>query len=116
MSRAKSKGTAFETLIVTELQNQLGDAICRRTTSGAKDRGDIHGLYIRGMRVVAECKNHATMKLAEWVDEAEIERGNDDAQIGVVIHKRRGKGKALDQYVTMTVRDLLAIIAEQRPQ
>ena len=116
MSRAKSKGTAFESLIVDELQHQLGDAICRRTTTGAKDRGDIHGLYIRGMRVVAECKNHATMKLAEWVDEAETERGNDDAHIGLVIHKRRGKGKALDQYVTMSVRDLLTIIAEQRPE
>lgn len=116
MSRAKAKGTSFESLIVAELQNQLGDAICRRTTSGAKDRGDIHGLYIRGMRTVAECKNHKTMSLAEWVDEAETERGNDDAEIGIVIHKRRGKGQALDQYVTMTMRDLIAIITEQRPE
>lgn len=41
MSRAKSKGTAFETLIVSALQSELGDGVCRRTTSGAKDRGEV---------------------------------------------------------------------------
>lgn len=115
MSRAKAKGTSFETLIVTELQNQLGPEICRRTTSGAKDRGDIHGLHIRGLRTVAECKNHQTMSLAGWIDEAETERGNDDADLGIVIHKRRGKGRALDQYVTMPLRDLITIITGERP-
>lgn len=113
---SKNRGTAFETLIVAELQAQLGPEICRRTTSGAKDRGDIHGLHIRGLRTVAECKNHQTMSLAGWIDEAETERGNDDAAIGLVIHKRRGKGKALDQYVTMTLRDLMTIITGTRPE
>ena len=115
MSRAKAKGTAMETLIVAELQRHLGDNICRRTTSGAKDRGDIHGLHIRGLRTVAEVKNHQSMSLAAWVDEAEIERGNDDAAVGLVIHKRKGRGQALDQYVTMPLRDLLTIITGQRP-
>ena len=116
MSRAKAKGTAFESLIVAALQEELGDGVCRRTTSGAKDRGDIHGLYIRGLRTVAELKNHASMNLAGWVDEAELERGHDDAAVGLVIHKRRGKGQALDQYVTLPLRDLLTIITGTRPE
>ena len=29
MSRSKQKGTAFETLIVTALQEHLGDGVCR---------------------------------------------------------------------------------------
>lgn len=116
VSRAKAKGTAFETLIVTALQEHLGPEVCRRTTTGAKDRGDIHGLYIRGLRTVAELKNHASMDLAGWVREAEVERGHDDAQVGLVVHKRRGKGDALDQYVTMPLRDLLTIITGTRPE
>lgn len=116
MNRAKAKGTAFETLVVTALQQHLGPEVCRRTTTGAKDRGDIHGLYIRGLRTVAELKNHASMDLSDWVREAEVERGHDDAQVGLVVHKRRGKGDALDQYVTMPLRDLLTIITGTRPE
>ena len=116
MSRAKAKGTAFETLVVTALQQHLGPEVCRRATTGAKDRGDVHGLYIRGLRTVAELKNHASMNLAGWVDEAELERGHDDAAVGLVIHKRRGKGHALDQYVTLPLRDLLTIITGTRPE
>jgi hypothetical protein len=48
------------------------------------------------------------------VDEAEVERGNADAVAGVVIHKRRGKGHALDQYVTMTVRDFVVLLGGTR--
>jgi len=116
MSRAKSKGTAFETLIVTELQARLGDEICRRTTSGAKDRGDIHGLYIRGLRTVAECKNTKASQLGTHWAEVEVERGNDDADVGILIHKRHGKGQALDQWVTLTVRELITIMTGSRPE
>jgi hypothetical protein len=52
----------------------------------------------------------ARLDLAGWVTEAETERGNLDAIAGVVIHKRRGKGQALDQYVTLTVRDFIALL------
>lgn len=114
MSRAKSKGTAFETLIVGGLQQHLGDGVCRRTTNGTKDRGDVHGVYAHGQRLVLELKNHKTMDLAGWVREAETERGNDDALAGVVVHKRRGTTDPLEQYATMTVRELLALVTGQR--
>lgn len=44
------------------------------------------------------------------MDEAEVERGNADAIVAVVAHKRKGKGKALDQYVTMSVRDFIYLL------
>lgn len=116
MSRSKQKGTAMETLIVNELQTRLGPEICRRTTNGRNDRGDIHGLYIRGLRTVAEVKNTKTTNLGTHWNEVETERGNDDADVGILIHKRHGKGQALDQWVTLTVRELLTIITGQRPK
>ena len=115
MSASKRKGTAFESLIVAGLQQHLGDGVCRRTTSGAKDRGDIHGLYIRGLRTVAECKNTKATQLGSHWNEVEVERGNDDADVGLLIHKRHGKGQALDQWVTLTLRELLTIVMGVRP-
>ena len=115
MSASKRKGTAFESLIVAGLQQHLGDGVCRRATTGSKDRGDIHGLYIRGLRTVAECKNTKATQLGSHWNEVEVERGNDDADVGLLIHKRHGKGQALDQWVTLTVRELLTIIIGSRP-
>ena len=70
-------------------------------------------MRIRGKRTVVECKNHKRMELAAWIDEAETERGNDDAEFGIVVHKRRGCGKAKfgGNYATMTLETLAAIIA-----
>src|SRR5699024_1623282 len=114
-NRSKNRGTAFESLVVTALQDHLGPETCRRTTSGAKDRGDIHGLYIRGLRTVAECKNTKAAQLGTHWAEVEVERGNDDADVGLLILKRHGKGQALDQWVTLTLRELLTIVMGVRP-
>lgn len=113
---AKSAGTRFERLIADCLAKHLDDRIDRRVKTGNKDRGDIGGIRaFGGGRVVAECKDHARLDLAGWVDQADIERGNDDAIAGLVIHKRRGHGDPLDQYVTTTVRDLIALLDGERP-
>lgn len=55
-------------------------------------------------------KDVPRMALAERVDEAEEERGNDDALAGIVIHKRRGKGSPAAWYVTMAGTDLLSLV------
>lgn len=112
---AKKAGTAFETLIATCLAELVDDRIERRTKTGSKDRGDIGGVRHMGGRVVIECKNVASMSLGTWVTEAEIERGNDDAIAGLVVHKRVRHGDPLDQYVTCTVRDLIALLKGERP-
>lgn len=108
---AKSAGSSFERLTADGFAWHLkDDRIERRVTNGSKDRGDISGLRSAfGERVVVECKDTTTLALGQWVTEADIERGNDDAGVGIVVHKRRGRGAFLDQYVTMTVRDLLRL-------
>lgn len=117
MSMQAQKGATFEQDTADYLAAALGDdRIERRVKHGTNDRGDIAGLRIHGKRVVVECKNHKRMELAEWVDEAETERGNDDAEYGIVIHKRRGCGKAKfgGNYVTMTLETFAAIAAGGR--
>ena len=100
---AKKAGSSFERLVADYLKYRLDDdRIDRRVKTGTKDRGDIGGVRtIRGGRVVIEVKNVSRDNLPLWIREAEIERGNDDAAMGVVVHKRHGSAKPEDQYVTM---------------
>ena len=113
MAKSSQVGASFEQQTADYLAHVLGRSIERRVKHGAKDRGDIAGLYIRGQRAVVECKCCKKMELAQWVDEAEEERANDDADFGIVIHKRKGCGKKNfgGNYVTMTLETLAAIIA-----
>lgn len=113
---AKSAGRKFERQIVDYLARVLDDdRIDRRAKTGAKDRGDIGGLRIHGRRLVVELKDCARIALAKWIEEAHIEAGNDDALVGIVIHKRHGVGDPARQWVTMEVGDLVAIITGQHP-
>ena len=102
---AKKAGADFEKLVAETLAYLLDDdRIERRAKNGNRDRGDITGVKtIRGGRVVIECKDTSRDNLPLWIREAEIERGNDDAAIGVVAHKRYGSGQGVDQYVSMTL-------------
>ena len=113
---AKKAGTAFETLVVGYLRNVLHDErIERRAKNGAKDRGDISGLVHMGGRIVVECKDYGgQIKAAEWTREAEIERGNDDAVAGIVVAKRRGTTAPGEQWVVMTLADLVSILTGSR--
>ena len=114
---AKSAGTRFETLIATYLADQLADdRIERRSKNGAKDRGDIAGVRHMGQRLVIECKDTARPALGVWLGEAEIERGNDDAGVAVVAHKRHGKGAPGDQLITMTMRDFVSLLTGARTE
>ena len=109
---ARTAGTRFERTIADALAAALDDdRIDRRARTGAKDRGDIAGLRLHGQRVVVECKDAATLRLPEWTAEARTEAGNDDALVGVVVHKRRGVSDPLSQWVSMTLADLVAILS-----
>lgn len=101
---AKQAGARAEKDVAAFMAAYTGDnRIERRARNGANDRGDITGVRtINGGRVVIEVKDCAKLDLAGWVNEAETERGNDDASIGVVWHKKRGKADPADWYVTMT--------------
>lgn len=107
MSANKAKGSAWERAIVEHLRNAGWPYAERRIAGAAKDRGDIAGV----VGVVIEAKNTARLTLAEWLDEADLERANDNAWLGVVWHKRRGKASAADGYVTMTGAQFTALLA-----
>lgn len=111
---ARQAGARFERLIADALAQHVDDRIDRRVKNGAKDRGDIGGIRIHGKRVVAECKDTSRINLAGWAKEADEERGNDDALAGVVIHKRVGKVDPLEQWVTMDLRNFIAILLGHR--
>lgn len=112
---AKDAGTRFETNIVTYLQERVNPLIERRRPSGGKDRGDITGWHWSGMRIVAECKNYGgQLKPGPWLDEAETERANDDADIGLVIAKRRGHTDPARQFVLMELATLIDLMNGER--
>lgn len=112
---AKAAGSRFERSIADYLAEHVDDRIDRRVKTGAKDRGDIGGWRFAGLRIVAELKDYGGRHLVgPWLNEAEMERGNDDADVALVIAKRRGTTDPGDQVVFMTMRDLIALTTGSR--
>jgi hypothetical protein len=113
---AKAAGTRFERAIADHLAARLDDdRIDRRPRNGAHDRGDIAGLRIHGQRLVVECKDVTTWRVPEWLREAEVERGNDDALAGLVVAKRRNIRDPGQALVMCTVDTLVALLTGTRP-
>jgi len=113
---AKQAGARFERVIADYLSEHVDERIDRRVKTGAKDKGDIASLRHRGMRLVVECKDYAgEYMVGPWLNEVDIERGNDDAPVGMVFAKRRGSSEPGEQVVFMTVDDLVALLTGVRP-
>lgn len=116
---AKQAGSLFESQVAAYLAEALNDdRIERRAKNGNKDRGDIGSVRtIDGQRVVIEAKDYGGRLLpSQWVREAHVEAGNDDAAVGVVVAKRRGFGPAQmgGTYVLMTLADLAVLLGGER--
>jgi len=71
--------------LVTYLRGR-GEKVERRALHGSADKGDINWLDW----IVLEVKNVRTPSYGVWVREAEEERLNAGAEIGVVVHKPHG--------------------------
>ena len=112
---ARAAGARFERSIADWLAQNLDDRIDRRVKTGAKDRGDIGGVRHRGERVVLECKDTARTDLPGWIREAHLEAQNDDARVGLVVHKRRGTADPAQQWVAMTLADLAWLLGADHP-
>lgn len=113
---AKQAGARFERSVADYLAQQLDDRIDRRVKTGAKDCGDIAGIRHQGEKVVAELKDYGgQIKATTWLNEAQIEAGNDDAAIGLVIAKRRGTTDPAQQFVVMELRDLVWLLGGPTP-
>lgn len=110
---ARAAGARFERVIANYLAKALNDdRIDRAPKHGAKDRGDIAGVNIRGHKIAIECKDTSRLELPEWANQAHREADNLGAVAGIIVHKRRGVSAPDQQWVTMTTRDLAAIIRE----
>lgn len=95
MSRQSRKGSAWEVACEGYLREFFEDTegtIHVERKHGAKDQGDIHGLFSRGRAITVECKNHAEYRFGDWIAEAEAEAANAGAEFGVVFAKRKGRG------------------------
>ena len=104
--RPKDIGTRAETAVVDYLRRCGFPNVERRALAGVNDRGDIAGLP----GVVIEVKDHGRMELATWLNEAQAEaRGLD---VGVVWHKRRGKGSPADWIVSMGGTEFVMFLKE----
>lgn len=107
MSANKAKGTAFESLLVPVFGAYVPDAI-RHPLVGTADKGD---LFLPGeRRYVVEAKHHARMDLAGWAAEAEREARNAGVPHWLIVHKRVGKGRGEDQWVTTSLGHMLPLI------
>lgn len=114
---AKKAGTWLESLARDYLIQHLGDERIDRTPKhGGKDIGDVGGVYTRdGRKVAIECKNVVKTDLSGWVRESQTERINYGAEAGIVVHKKSGTRVPGEQYVTMTLDDLIVLLGSPRP-
>ena len=104
--RPKDKGTAWETAIVNYLQEHISTLVERRALNGSQDKGDIAGIP----HVVIEAKNASRIDLAGWLAEAQQERDNAQARVGVVWAKRRGKTSPGAGYIIMSGEDFITLL------
>jgi len=107
VSRSRARGTAWEREVVEALRRHGFGRAERRALAGARDLGDVTGIP----GVVIEAKNAKTIALAAWLDEANVERANDHADLGVVWFKRRGRVSAEEGFVTMDGATFMVLLA-----
>lgn len=100
MSKAKQKGTAFETAVTSYLQENDIDAR-RLPLTGSKDQGDIR--VCGQVSFTLEAKNHRAMDLSTWMNQVVIENTQAGTDFGIVVHKRPRRGDVADSYVTMSL-------------
>lgn len=115
MSKAKAKGTAWETECVRYLGNYIFDNIksfMRLPLSGSKDVGDIASPYLP--EFVFECKNRkdALSSMSMIMRETEKERENAEAKFGVALVKRKNFGTS-GAYVVMEMHQFAQLIKER---
>jgi|ERR671927_532142 hypothetical protein len=109
---AKQAGSRFERVIADHLRDNLSEFIDRKVRTGAKDTGDIANVRTgTGRKVTVECKDYGgRLELPQWIREAEAERVNDGADVGLVVAKRRGTARPGEQWVILTVDGLIQLL------
>jgi hypothetical protein len=106
VNASKRRGTNAETAIVEYLRAHGAPHAERRALTGNKDRGDIAGV----IGVMIEAKDHRRDGLPGFMDEVDVQKINDRADIGVCWHKRRGTTDPGRWMVTMTGEQFIEIL------
>lgn len=104
----KAKGAKAENDVAKAYRDDGYDEADRRVRNGKNDRGDIAGVPQVCTEVKAEVSYAG--KLSGWLAEAETERENAGATLGVVWHKKKGTTNPLEWYVTMTGETWLEVL------
>jgi len=96
----KAKGSALELLLVKYLRPLFGEHVGRGVAGATDDRGDISGLT----ELTVEAKSYGSLGdgINAGLRDLPAEQANNGHRWGVVVAKRRGKGRAEDQVVAMT--------------
>lgn len=113
MSKAKQKGTSFETLIKDYLIGEGFIHAHRPALSGVNDTGDINGVAnSSGRKVAFQCKNHKQFALSSWLNDTVEQAARLDNAVPALVVKRSGKGKAAvgDTYAVMRLSDLVDLL------
>lgn len=94
---AKAAGKTAERLVVAFLKGRGARHAEARVAGAARDRGDVAGIP----GVVIEVKSpgpDAPITLGPWLTETLAERANDNADIGILVVKRRRMTSPADWY------------------
>lgn len=110
MTRAKQKGTAWESAVVRFL-NDAGIRAYRPAQNGARDVGDVHG--VSPFVIQAKDWRDVTSALREGLDGVQLQVRNAGETYGVAVVKRARK-PAADAYAVMRLEDLAALILQLR--
>lgn len=106
MSKEKQKGTKWETDVVNYLNENGFPNAERRALTGKNDKGDIAGLPNNW---VLECKDHKTISLSTFVDEAMTEKENAGSAYGAAVIKRARKNVS-QAYVVMPLEQFVVVM------
>ena len=89
---SRSIGTPAETAVVNYLRRHGFEHAERRALTGALDKGDIAGCIGICWEVKAgnAAANASDGQVDKWLEETETERKNANADIGILVMKRKG--------------------------
>lgn len=112
---AKKAGITLERAIADYLNDHYQPGIDRMVKKGSCDEGDISGVTAQNGRVkiAVEVKNPGAGRPYAWpqyVREAHTEAENLGAAVGVVVAKRHNVANPGEQWVMMTVDDLITLL------
>jgi hypothetical protein len=107
VSASRTKGTRWESAVVTYLQACGWPNAERRAMRGARDRGDVAGI----VGIVIEAKSAARVDLAAWLDEATREAAHAGDK-GVAWFKRRGHMSPARGFVLLDGETFVTLLQE----